>query len=63
MAPPLPSLVSDGAALRGVAQVRLTLRARPYGAPPNASAPPLELVLLSRWPGALVDWNGEEVIL
>ena len=43
--------------------VRLTLRHRPGGYVEGGAPPPLEVVILSRWPGAQVDWNGEEVIL
>lgn len=48
--------------------VTLTLRRAPEsagGAPPSGAGhgAPLELVVLSRWPSATVDWNGEEVIL
>ena len=45
--------------------VRLTLRRRPGNAPPPEYhlVPPLENVLLTRWPAAAVDWNGHEVIL
>ena len=45
--------------------VRLTLRRRPgNSAPPDYhTVPPLENVLLTRWPAAAVDWNGHEVIL
>ena len=45
--------------------VRLTLRRRPgNAAPPDYHlVPPLENVLLTRWPAAAVDWNGHEVIL
>ena len=42
--------------------VKLTLSRAPH---PNLSkdTPPLESVLLTRWPAASIDWNGEEVIL
>jgi len=45
--------------------VRLTLRRRlGNAAPPDYHlVPPLENVLLTRWPAAAVDWNGHEVIL
>ena len=44
---------------------RLTLRRRPDNAPPPDYhlVPPLENVLLTRWPAAALDWNGHEVIL
>ena len=67
-----PPLVPRGSAailtphdLPGAAwQVRLTLRLNADGAPLKGDMPPpLELVILSRWPAAAVDWNGEEVIL
>ena len=43
----------------------LTLRRRAADAPAKAAADcvPLENVLLTRWPDAVVDWNGEEPIL
>ena len=43
----------------------LTLRRRAADAPakPAADCVPLENVLLTRWPDAVVDWNGEEPIL
>ena len=41
--------------------VRLTLH-RAVGPGPD-HAPPLELVIKTRWPAAEIDWNGEEVIL
>ena len=43
----------------------LTLRRAPEGGPVSSAGhgAPLELVILSRWPGAMIDWNGEEVIL
>ena len=43
--------------------VRLTISRAGAGGLDYGNAPPLELVILSRWPGAAVDWNGEEVIL
>mmetsp|Transcript_42361 Transcript_42361/g.117206 ORF Transcript_42361/g.117206 Transcript_42361/m.117206 type:complete len:360 (-) Transcript_42361:342-1421(-) len=46
--------------------VRLTIRRRPPSVPvPECSTalPPLENVILTRWPGGEVDWNGEEIIL
>jgi len=43
--------------------VRLTLRRRPDEPPPAHLLPPLENVLLTRWPAASLDWNGNEVIL
>lgn len=45
--------------------VRLTLRRRPANValPDYHLVPPLENVLLTRWPAAAVDWNGHEVIL
>ena len=45
--------------------VTLTLRRAPDGGVVSSAGhgAPLELVVLSRWPGAMVDWNGEEVIL
>ena len=45
--------------------VTLTLRRAPDGGAVSSAGhgAPLELVVLSRWPGAMVDWNGEEVIL
>lgn len=44
--------------------VRLTLR-RAVGGGGNERGhlPPLETVILTRWPAAEIDWNGEEVIL
>ena len=41
--------------------VRLTLHRA--AAPGPEHAPPLELVIKTRWPAAEIDWNGEEVIL
>lgn len=43
--------------------VRLTLRRNPAGETACRDLPPLELVLLTRWPAATIDWNGEEAIL
>ena len=45
--------------------VRLTLRhaADGGGYPSDGHGAPLELMINSRWPAAVVDWNGEEVIL
>ena len=46
--------------------VTLTLRRAPEGGGNVSTAghgAPLELVVLSRWPSATIDWNGEEVIL
>jgi hypothetical protein len=42
--------------------VRLTVRGGGGGGDAGHAAP-LELVILSRWPAATIDWNGEEVIL
>ena len=46
--------------------VRLTIRRRRAYARTRTAAevmPPLENVVLTRWPDAEVDWNGEEIIL
>ena len=47
--------------------VRLTVRKGADGSSAAGGdaghAAPLELVILSRWPAAMVDWNGEEVLL
>jgi len=44
--------------------VRLTLSRRVGRAlGPSTDYVPLENVILTRWPGAQIDWNGEEVIL
>ena len=44
--------------------VRLTLRRDDYAVDgAGASGSPLELVVLTRWPAASIDWNGEEVVL
>jgi hypothetical protein len=39
---------------------RLTIRRR--AGPPPAHPPPLENVILTRWPAAHVDWNGADVL-
>ena len=43
--------------------VRLTLHRAPERAPEPDHVAPLESVIKTRWPAALIDWNGEEVIL
>jgi len=44
--------------------VRLTLRRAPDGGGHAAAhVSPLEQVILTRWPAATIDWNGEEIIL
>jgi len=47
--------------------VRLTIRRRDPSnpLPPDCSTalPPLENVILTRWPDAEISWNGEEIIL
>ena len=44
------------------APVRLTLRRADAPALEHGGAP-LKQVILTRWPAAEVDWNGEDVIL
>jgi len=41
--------------------VRLTIRRREGKPAPHPA--PLENVILTRWPAANVDWNGDEVLL
>lgn len=43
--------------------VRLTLRRAANCKRDGADAAPLESVILTRWPNAVIDWNGEEVVL
>lgn len=45
--------------------VRLTLHRSPDGGSSATGhhVAPLEAVILTRWPAAQVDWNGEEIIL